>query len=79
MGKSTSEVLKTKGVVPLSITAYGQGCRQMYLMDKYGFPRTGPTIAKQVKGFQTGDIVKTCVTSGKNVWKYAGRVSLHAA
>jgi hypothetical protein len=76
VGKSTPEVLKTKGVLPLSITAYGHGCRQMCLMNKFGFPRTGPKEAKQVKGFQTGDIVKAIVTKGKKIGTYVGRVAV---
>ena len=76
VGTSTPEVLKTKGVLPLSITAYGHGCRQMCLMNKFGFPRTGPKEAKQVKGFQTGDIVKAIVTKGKKIGTYVGRVAV---
>jgi hypothetical protein len=47
-------------------------------MDKYGFPRTGPRDAKSVQGFQTGDIVKAIVTSGKKVGTYVGRVAVRA-
>ena len=32
--------------------------------------------AKFVKGFQTGDLVKACVTSGKKVGTYVGRVAI---
>jgi hypothetical protein len=78
VGKSTPEVLKTKGILPLSITANGHGCRQMCLMDKFGFARTGPKQAKLVKGFQTGDIVEAVVTSGKKVGTYVGRVAVRA-
>ena len=45
-------------------------------MDKYGFPRTGPKAAKRVKGFQTGDMVKAVVTTGKKVGTYVGRVAI---
>lgn len=69
VGKSIPETIKAKGVQPLLILANGHGCRQMCRMDRYGFPRTGPKEAKFVKGFQTGDIVKVRVTSGKKVGK----------
>jgi bifunctional DNA-binding transcriptional regulator/antitoxin component of YhaV-PrlF toxin-antitoxin module len=47
-------------------------------MDKFGFPRTGPKEARQVKGFQTGDIVKAIVTSGKKIGTYVGRIAVRA-
>ena len=78
VGKSTPETLQITGVVPLLITANGHGCRQMCLMNKYGFPRTGPKEAKIVKGLQTGDIVRARVTAGKKVGTYLGRVAVRA-
>jgi hypothetical protein len=78
VGQSTPQTLQITGVRPLLITANGHGCRQMCRMDKYGFPRTGPKEAKFVKGFQTGDIVKAIVTSGKKVGTYVGRVAVRA-
>ena len=76
VGKSTPGVIGTKGVQPLLIKACGHGRRQMCLPDKYGFPRTSAKGAKAVKGFQTGDIVKAKVTSGKKVGTYTGRVAV---
>ena len=58
----------------LLISAKGRGSRQMCLMNKYGFPRTAPKGSKSVKGFQTGDIVKSVVTKGKKQGTYLGRV-----
>ena len=78
VGKSTPKVLATFGVQPLLIKACGYGRRQMCLPDKYGFPRTSAKGAKFVKGFQTGDIVKAVVTSGKKVGTYVGRVAVRA-
>jgi 5-methylcytosine-specific restriction endonuclease McrA len=78
VGKSTPEQVIIKDVVPLLITANGHGCRQMCLMDKCGFPRTRPKQAKKVKGFQTGDMVKAVVTSGKKGGTYIGRVAVRA-
>lgn len=59
VGKSTPEGLIIKGVVPLQIKANGHGCRQLCLMDQFGFPRTKPKQDKRVKGFQTGDLGAT--------------------
>lgn len=78
VGKSTPEVLVTFGTQPLLIKACGHGCRHMCLPDKYGFPRTSAKGAKFVKGFQTGDIVKAKVTSGKKVGTYVGRVAVRS-
>lgn len=78
VGKSTPETLHTQGIVPLRIAATGHGCRQMCLMDRYGFPRTQPKSAKRVQGFQTGDIVRAVVTSGVKVGTYVGKVAVRA-
>jgi hypothetical protein len=78
VGASTPEHLSIKGIVPLVITANGHGCRQMCLMDKHGFPRTGPKQTKVVKGFQTGDMVKAVVTKGVHSGTYVGRVAVRA-
>ena len=78
VGASTPDVLQVAGAVPLLIKADGHGSRQMCRMDTYGFPRTGPKQDKRVKGFQTGDMVKAVVTSGKKVGVYVGRVAVRA-
>ena len=78
VGASTPEQLHTAGIVPLLITASGHGSRQMCLMDKQGFPRTGPKQDKRVKGFQTGDMVKAVVTKGVHSGVYVGRVAVRA-
>jgi 5-methylcytosine-specific restriction endonuclease McrA len=78
VGASTPEHLHLAGVVPLLIAATGHGSRQMCLMDRRGFPRTGPKQAKRVKGFQTGDMVKAVVTSGVKRGNYVGRVAVRA-
>src|SRR5579859_556754 len=61
VGASTPEILQVMGVVPLLIQANGHGCRQMCLMDRYGFPRTKPKAKKFTHGFRTGDIVHAIV------------------
>jgi hypothetical protein len=63
---------------PLLITANGHGSRQMCLMDKRGFPRTGPKQAKRVKGFQTGDIVRAVGTYGTKIGTPASSPCLEA-
>ncbi len=78
VGKSTPKQLAVAGVLPLHISACGHGRRQMCLMGKRGFPRTGPKAAKYVKGFQTGDVVRAVVTSGTKVGTYVGRVAVRA-
>ena len=78
VGASTPEQLHLASVVPLLVTANGHGSRQMCLMDKRGFPRSGPKQAKRVKGFQTGDIVKAVVPSGVKSGTYVGRVAVRA-
>jgi hypothetical protein len=79
VGKSTPDVLQTHDVVPLLITANGRGSRQMCRMDKFGFPRTGPKQSKQVQGFQTGDMVKAIVPSGKKTGTHIGRVAVRSS
>ncbi len=78
VGKSTPLDLSLSGIVPLLIEACGHGRRQMCLMGKHGFPRTGPKGSKHVKGFQTGDVVRAKVTSGTKVGTYVGRVAIRA-
>ena len=60
---------------PLKIKCNGHGTRQMCRTDKYGFPSRYVPRFKFVKGFQTGDIVKAVVTSGKKIGEYMGRIA----
>lgn len=64
---------------PLNIKATGHGSRQMCRTDKLGFPSRYVPIFKFVKGFQTGDIVKAIVTSGKKIGTYTGRVAVRSS
>lgn len=66
-------ILTTK---PLLIRATGHGTRQSCRTNKYGFPTRYVPRFKFVKGFQTGDIVKAVVTSGKKIGTYVGRVAV---
>ena len=80
VGESTPEQIKLHGVVPLAITAYGHGSRQMCLMNKFGFPRTDPKEKHPKHGFKTGDIVKAIVPSHlKRAGTHVGRMSAKAS
>ncbi len=77
VGKSTP-ILNIKNVKPLLIKAMGHGTRQSCRTDKYGFPNRHCAKNKFPFGFQTGDIVKACVTKGKKVGNYVGRIATRA-
>jgi 5-methylcytosine-specific restriction endonuclease McrA len=79
VGKSGAGVFVHQSMQPLIITAQGRGSRQMCRVDKYGFPRTSAKQFKRVHGFQTGDIVKAIVTSGKKIGTYIGRVAVRTS
>ena len=64
---------------PLLIKTTGHGTRQMCRTDKFGFPSRYVPRFKFVKGFQTGDIVKAVVTSGKRIGTYVGRVAVRSS
>ncbi len=77
VGKSTP-ILNVKNVKPLLITANGHGTRQSCRTDKFGFPNRHCSRTKFQFGFQTGDIVKAVVTSGKKIGEYVGRIAIRA-
>lgn len=80
IGKSTPLEIKNARGVPLAITAYGHGCRQMCLMTKFGFPRTAPKEKHPKHGFKTGDIVKAIVPSHlKHAGTHVGRMLAKAS
>ncbi len=78
VGKSTPEHLDEAFVVPLLITAKGHGTRQMCGTNKYGFPIRHRQRQKHYYGYQTGDMVRAMVTSGKNAGVHVGRVLVRA-
>ena len=78
VGKSTPEILSIDHVVPLLIKATGRQSRQMCRMDKYGFPRTSAKEQRTIRGFQTGDIVRAIVPTGKKAGTYTGRLSVRS-
>ena len=78
VGASTPEMLHVLGVQPLLIIAKGRQRRQMCLMDGSGFPRTRAKGRRQVWGFETGDLVRAVVPSGKRAGTHVGRVAVRA-
>lgn len=78
VGKSTP-ILNIKGIKPLLLTANGHGSRQSCRTDKFGFPNRHVPREKIHFGFQTGDIVKAIVTTGKKVGNYVGKVAIRSS
>jgi hypothetical protein len=78
VGASGQAVKLCPTIKPLAIKAVGRQSRQMCRPDKYGFPRTGAKESRVVKGFQTGDIVRAFVPSGKKQGMHTGRVSVRS-
>jgi hypothetical protein len=63
----------------LALKATGRGSYQRTRLTKYGFPRGYLTRGKSAFGFQTGDMVKAIVTTGKKAGTYLGRVAIRAS
>jgi 5-methylcytosine-specific restriction endonuclease McrA len=63
---------------PLVIRATGHGSRQMCRTDRHGFPTRYRLRQKRHMGFQTGDIVKAVVPTGKYKGMHQGRVACRA-
>jgi len=76
VGKSGEDVFAEPTLQALQIKAMGRGSRQKCRVDKYGFPRTTAKKQKRVQGFQTGDMVKAVVPTGKKQGSYLGRVAI---
>ncbi len=62
----------------LHIRATGHGSRQICRTDKFGFPSQHRLRQKRHFGFQTGDMVKATVPSGKYAGIHVGRVACRA-
>jgi 5-methylcytosine-specific restriction endonuclease McrA len=63
----------------LGIQATGRGSYQRTRLTKHGFPRGYLTRSKSAFGFQTGDLVRAVVTTGKKAGTYLGRVAIRAS
>ena len=64
---------------PLLIKAKGWGNRQMCTTDKQGFPKSHRTQCKAFFGFQTGDMVRATLPSGKFAGVHIGRLTVRAS
>jgi 5-methylcytosine-specific restriction endonuclease McrA len=85
VGSSTPEQVIVKVVKPMLIKATGYGHRRMCNINKFGFPQINKKgeqatrmRVKVVRGFQTGDMVRAMVPSGKNAGTHVGRVTVRA-
>ena len=85
VGSSTSDQVVVKVVKPLLIKATGYGHRRMCNINKYGFPQVNKKgeqalrhRVKAVRGFQTGDMVRATIPTGKNAGTHVGRVTVRA-
>lgn len=79
VGRSGASVFVGAKHKPLLIKATGHGSRQICRTDKYGFPLRYRLRKKRHFGFQTGDIVRAVVPSGKYTGKHIGRVVCRAS
>ncbi|MDP9846163.1 RNA-guided endonuclease IscB [Streptosporangium lutulentum] len=62
----------------LVVTATGRGTYARTRTDKYGFPRLALPRTKTIRGFQTGDLVRAIVPSGKKAGVHTGRVAIRS-
>ncbi|MEQ9354706.1 RNA-guided endonuclease IscB [Coleofasciculus chthonoplastes] len=76
VGASTPEKLLMNGIKPLNIKAKGHGRRQRCGTNKFGFPIRHAPAQKFFMGFQTGDLVKADVKTGKYAGVYTGRIAI---
>ncbi|QUV85921.1 RNA-guided endonuclease IscB [Chloracidobacterium aggregatum] len=65
-------------VLTLGIQCAGRGSYQRTRLNRHGFPRGYLTRSKRHFGFQTGDMVRAVVTTGRKVGTYVGRVAIRA-
>lgn len=63
-------------IATLAVKACGRGSYQRTRLTRYGFPRGYLMRQKQVQGFQTGDMVRATVPSGKKIGTWLGRVAV---
>ena len=74
----TVDTLVVSTIQPLLIKSTGHGSRQRCRTDKFGFPIRYVPANPFVKGFQTGDIVKADVPTGKKAGRHTGRVAVRS-
>jgi len=62
----------------LTLKCTGRGSYQRTRLDKFGLPRGYLARSKRMYGFQTGDLVRTEVPTGKKAGSHIGRVAVRA-
>lgn len=62
----------------LAVTATGRGTYARTSPDKFGFPRLRRPRQKQFFGYQTGDLARAVVPTGKRTGTHIGRVAVRA-
>ena len=62
----------------LVIGATGRGTRQRILSDRHGFARGHRPRTKRHHGFQTGDLVRAVIPTGKKAGVHTGRVAVRS-
>ncbi|MCJ0871289.1 RNA-guided endonuclease IscB [Streptomyces sp. AP-93] len=62
----------------LAVTATGRGSYTRTCPDKYGFPRLRLPRQKQFFGYQTGDLARAVVPTGKKAGTHTGRIAVRA-
>ena len=78
VGETGADVFIPPKMAPLTVKAVGHGCRQVTRVDRFGFPRQTAKKGGPVFGFQTGDIVKAVVASGKKQGTHLGKVAVRS-
>lgn len=76
VGESGERVFVPPTLRPLAIRARGHGKRQRCRTDRFGFPSRHAARAKCYLGFQTGDLVRAVVSTGKYAGRHVGRVAI---
>jgi 5-methylcytosine-specific restriction endonuclease McrA len=61
-------------LIPLRVKAVGRGKRQRCQTDAFGFPKAHAKRAKTFQGWQSGDIARAMVPSGKYAGTFIGKV-----
>ncbi|MFE6892405.1 RNA-guided endonuclease IscB [Streptomyces sp. NPDC057694] len=62
----------------LAVEATGRGTYTRTRTDKYGFPRLRLPRQKRVFGYQTGDLARAVVPTGKKTGTHVGRIAVRA-
>ena len=78
VGESGKAVLCDHDHRPLRMRAMGHGERQRARLNKYGFPVGHKSVTKSSCGFQTGDMVRAVIPTGKFKGVYCGRIAIRA-